>query len=161
MDSSRVPIGSGQLTADPRRIRCHEPDIVQYIDFFSTLLGPDNRAPRFWEVGNAILTADGKTLEDWVGREEARRARDLINNASTVREQVVEARLQQSRRVFATSTSYATAEEKAQIRELASRGRLVQRTEFGRLGYRPPAPEAVRPVSIGGFNGFNMSAALS
>ena len=28
-------------------------------------------------------------------------------------------------------------------------------------GYRPPAPEAVRPVSIGGFNGFNMSAALS
>ena len=29
------------------------------------------------------------------------------------------------------------------------------------LGYRPPAPEAVRPVSIGGCNGFNMSAALS
>ena len=29
------------------------------------------------------------------------------------------------------------------------------------LGYRLPAPEAVRPVSIGGFNGFNMSAALS
>ena len=29
------------------------------------------------------------------------------------------------------------------------------------LGYRPPAPEAVRPVSIGGFNGFNMSAVLS
>ena len=29
------------------------------------------------------------------------------------------------------------------------------------LGYRPPAPEAVRPVSIGGFNGVNMSAALS
>ncbi len=28
-------------------------------------------------------------------------------------------------------------------------------------GYRPPAPEPVRPVSIGGFNGFNMSAALS
>ena len=28
------------------------------------------------------------------------------------------------------------------------------------LGYRPPAPEAVRPVSIGGFNGFNMSAVL-
>ena len=24
------------------------------------------------------------------------------------------------------------------------------------LGYRPPAPEAVRPVSIGGFNEFNM-----
>ena len=31
----------------------------------------------------------------------------------------------------------------------------------GALGYRPPAPEAVRPVSIGWFNGFNMSAALS
>ena len=29
------------------------------------------------------------------------------------------------------------------------------------LGYRPPAPEAVRPVSIDGSNGFNMSAALS
>ena len=29
------------------------------------------------------------------------------------------------------------------------------------LGYRPPAPEAVRPVSIGGFNGFDMRAALS
>ena len=29
------------------------------------------------------------------------------------------------------------------------------------LDYRPPAPEAVRPVSIGGFNGFNMRAALS
>ena len=39
MDSSRVPIGSGHLTADPRRIHCYEPDIVQYIDFFSTLLG--------------------------------------------------------------------------------------------------------------------------
>ena len=38
MDSSRVPIGSGQLTADPRRIHCHEPDIVQYVNFFSTLL---------------------------------------------------------------------------------------------------------------------------
>ena len=29
------------------------------------------------------------------------------------------------------------------------------------LGYRSPAPEAVRPVSIGGFNGFTMTAALS
>ena len=38
VDSSRVPIGSGQLTADPRRIHCHEPDIVQYVNFFSTLL---------------------------------------------------------------------------------------------------------------------------
>ena len=39
MDSSRVPIDSGQLTADPRRIHCHEPHILQYVDFFSTLLG--------------------------------------------------------------------------------------------------------------------------
>ena len=31
----------------------------------------------------------------------------------------------------------------------------------GALGYRPPAPEAIRPVSIGGCKGFNMSAALS
>ena len=38
MDSSRVPIDSGQLTADPRRIHCHEPVIVQYVNFFSTLL---------------------------------------------------------------------------------------------------------------------------
>ena len=29
------------------------------------------------------------------------------------------------------------------------------------LGYRPPASEAVRPVSIGGCNGFNMSASPS
>ena len=50
MDSSRVPIGSGQLTADPRRIRCHEPDIVQYIDFFSTLLGQ-----KLWSKFNDIL----------------------------------------------------------------------------------------------------------
>ena len=43
MDSSRVPIGSGQLTAAPRRIHCHEPDIVQYVNFFSTLLASGGR----------------------------------------------------------------------------------------------------------------------
>ena len=77
------------------------------------------------------MTADGKTLEDWVGMEEARRAQDLINQASTVRQQVFETRLQQCRKVFAAR--YATDEAKAQIRQLASLGRLVQRTEFGRL----------------------------
>ena len=44
MDSSRVPIGSGQLTADPRRIHCHESDIVQYVNFFSTLLVTTSQA---------------------------------------------------------------------------------------------------------------------
>ena len=95
------------------------------------LLDPDSWAPRFWEVGNAILTTDGKTLEDWVGTEEARRSQDLINRASTVRQQVVETRLQQSRKVFAAR--YATDERKAQIQQLASLGRLVQITAFGRL----------------------------
>ena len=40
-------------------------------------------------------------------------------------------------------------------------GSSGQRVERSQLGYRPPAPEAVRPVSIRGFSGFNMSAALS
>ena len=95
-------------------------------------LEPDNWAPRFWKVANAILTTDRKTIEDWVGVEEAHRAQDLINKASTVRQQVVTARLQQSHEIFAAR--YATDEKKAQIRQLASSGRLVQRTEFGRLG---------------------------
>ena len=60
MDSSRVPIGSGQLTADPRRIHCRETDIVRYIDFFSTLLelfrspGLAPHEPRFVDLGQRV-----------------------------------------------------------------------------------------------------------
>ena len=62
MDSSRVPIGSGQLTADPRRIHCHEPDIVQYVNFFSTLLGES----RSVEVDVRVIAATNAKLEELV-----------------------------------------------------------------------------------------------
>jgi hypothetical protein len=94
-------------------------------------LNPDSWAPRFWELSQLILEIGGRTLEDWVGTDEAQNATALIDAAATVREQSVRARADTARATF--EASYPSDDEKARIRQLARGGRLVQAPDFGHL----------------------------
>jgi len=94
-------------------------------------LNPGSWAPRFWTVAELMLQAGGRTLADWVGAAEARRATALIQQAATVRQQVVEARLETSRAYFARN--YPEESDQTQIRKLSFSGQLTPSSEFGHL----------------------------
>ena len=93
-------------------------------------LNPDTWASKFWRAAELMLQANDMSLNDWVGEVEAARAAELINLASTVLEQAVEARIETHRVRF--EEAYATDESKTQVRQQARGGRLVRAMDFGK-----------------------------
>jgi hypothetical protein len=66
----------------------------------TTDLDPRAWVPEFWRIAIIVCEIAGRTIEQWLGQDEARRAREVSTDASRVAAAAVEARIERCRDEF-------------------------------------------------------------
>lgn len=89
----------------------------------SPMAGLDPRAwvPTFWRCATTIVEGQGRTLDDWVGAEEAARVREIVADASKLLAATVRARIERLGKEFDQRHAPESAERQEAERRAAAR----------------------------------------
>lgn len=95
-------VDSAKLIAERRNAEVHSGA--------SPAISDDAWVPSFWNIADLMLSMQTKTLEDWVGREEALRVRDVVSGRNKLHVANVRARIARRAREFALRYPQGSAE---------------------------------------------------
>lgn len=111
---------------------------------------PDSWVPTFWNVAEVILSAQEKTLVDWVGRDEAGRAAELVDAVRTAVEQAVAHRIEERQAWFNATYPPGSSSRRAIQAEVAAlwylRGSFGQRAPDALTQQTCPACESTGAI---------------